>query len=614
MDNSKISSIFGELDKDIGNDTTQKLRHIEEQLAKHNQAINRLIRNAESSKNKNPRIAVVNARTSAEAICKAVFMHEFKAKPGKIMLDGYINRLAKQEFLPRNIVAALNTVREHGNLVLHDATYDPDENFLGATLNSLSSIQTWYFDKYPIPKKKPEIVEPKEKNEKPGHPLKWIACIVALLLGLSITYLIYGGKNKPDPSMGEEFHQYWQEQAPQLSRLRDFAALTGGKKLAPDAWRKADAMADDAENYYKSLTEGQDGRANDFQDALTALKQKTTMAGQLLERAGLIAGGMQLDNPDAELESLQRAFAGLRILLTEKPNHTQGLAMAEHYSEKLKVSNSLGMGFVYLPPGEFLMGSRSEETGRNEDENQVYRQVNGFYLAQHEVTVAQFKSFVEDLQFKKEVYRTDAEKRGKCWARVESENPWGWVDGISWKNVNFFQDGGHPVTCITHNDAIAFCKWLTKKEGRNYRLPLESEWEYACRAGTTSPFSFGGSLSSDMANIYGLKGYPNTNQMISTGRFRKGSTPVGLFAPNAWGLYDMHGNVWEWCQDPYIYDYKVISAETEDNAGIAWESEHVRRGGGWASSPMASRSANRWKLPPDYPRTDSGFRIVLQQE
>ena len=160
------------------------------------------------------------------------------------------------------------------------------------------------------------------------------------------------------------------------------------------------------------------------------------------------------------------------------------------------------------------------------------------------------------------------------------------------------------MTCVSWNDAQAFIRWLSEKEGKDYRLPAEAQWEYACHAGTNTPFFFGKCLSTDQANYngnYPLKGCPK-------GEYRKKTVAVGSLQPNAWGLYDMHGNVWEWCQDWYD-DYP--SGDITDPAGPENGADRVLRGGGWHNYARRCRSAIRLRGSPDDRLACLGFRLVL---
>ncbi len=241
-------------------------------------------------------------------------------------------------------------------------------------------------------------------------------------------------------------------------------------------------------------------------------------------------------------------------------------------SPRKKITNSIGMEFVYIPPGEFMMGSPTDEPKRNDDEKQhKVILTQGYYLQTTEVTQRQWRAVMDsdppELRFK------------NCGDDCPVEN-------VSWNNVQ------------------EFIQKLNQKERTNqYRLPTEAQWEYACRAGTTAPFAFGDCLSTDQANYDG--NYPMPN--CSKGKYRKKTIPVASFKPNRWGLYDMHGNVWEWCQD-WHGDYP--SEAVTDPQGAESGSARVVRGGGWGGFAGGCRSAGRNGYDPGGRALILGFRLL----
>jgi formylglycine-generating enzyme required for sulfatase activity len=261
-------------------------------------------------------------------------------------------------------------------------------------------------------------------------------------------------------------------------------------------------------------------------------------------------------------------------------------------------TNTIGMQFVYIAPGAFTMGSPKDEPGLGKDEIQHrVTLTKGFYMQTKEVTVGHWRAFAGDTD-----YKSDAERGDGAYGFIG--NKWKKKKEIYWANPGFKQQDDHPVTCVSWNDARAFIRWLSEKEGKDYRLPTEAQWEYACRAGTDTPFFFGKCLSTDQANYDGnfpLKGCPK-------GEFRKKTIAVGSLQPNAWGLYDMHGNVWEWCQDWYG-DYP--SGNVTNPAGPEEGVGRILRGGGWGHDARCCRSAYRyWDTPVDRVAI-IGFRLVL---
>ena len=274
-------------------------------------------------------------------------------------------------------------------------------------------------------------------------------------------------------------------------------------------------------------------------------------------------------------------------------------------------TNNLGMKFVYIRPGSFVMGSGlspSEVSSRYGGEEKYYKDehpqhrvtlTKGYYMQSKEVTVGQWRKFARGSG-----YKSEAETGGGAY--VYTGEKWEKKAGAYWDNPGFSQTDANPVTCISWNDAQAFAKWLSREDGGDYRLPTEAEWEYAARAGTKTPFYTGDCLSTRQANYDG--NYPG--KTCSKGTYREKTTPVGSFSPNPWGLYDMHGNVWEWCQDWYG-DYP--SGAVTDSAGPSSGADRVYRGGSWYYDAWYCRSANRDRSGPGYRVNYLGFRLARAQ-
>lgn len=211
---------------------------------------------------------------------------------------------------------------------------------------------------------------------------------------------------------------------------------------------------------------------------------------------------------------------------------------------------------VEIPAGNFLMGSSDFETEKRENEMPQHEvNLQSFYLGKFPVTQAQWFAVMKSLPEINEDFRGD--------------------------NLS--------VVNVWLEKAIEFCAKLSVLTGENFRLPSEAEWEYACRAGTTTPFCFGASLTTDLANFNGEQPFEQTPK----GEFRKGLTPIGYFAPNDFGLYDMHGNVWEWCAD--IWHENYTNAPNDESAWLTNgdQSYCVQRGGSWADRASNCRSAFR---------------------
>jgi formylglycine-generating enzyme len=248
--------------------------------------------------------------------------------------------------------------------------------------------------------------------------------------------------------------------------------------------------------------------------------------------------------------------------------------------KKPRLTNSLGMEFVYIPPGTFLMGSRWDEIGRYEDEtlHQVVL-TKGFYLQTTEVTQGQ-------------------------WKALSGDNP-----------AEFSACGDDcPVEKVSWQDCKEFIQTLNEREAPGtYRLPTEAEWEYGCRAGTATPFFFGACLTTGQANYEGTNPLPGCLEGTSRGR----TTPVKSFPPNVWGLYDMHGNVWEWCEDSCAWDTRTgVVTDTYvmgivDPLSTKKELNRIIRGGSWLGDARVCRCAFRLFSAADRRDGNLGFRVAF---
>jgi len=273
------------------------------------------------------------------------------------------------------------------------------------------------------------------------------------------------------------------------------------------------------------------------------------------------------------------------------------------------IANSIGMKLVLIPAGEFQMGSQESveelvkvfaaydatpEWFKGEHPAHRVRIAKPFYLGAYEVTVGQFRQFVRDTG-----YKTDAEKDGKGGNGLDlSTGKWEQKPEYKWQNPGFPQTDDHPVVIVSHSDAVAFCEWLSRKEGKTYRLPTEVQWEYACRAGTQTRYCNGDDPERlpEVGNVPDAsvkERYPATKgPLISAKDGYAFTAPVGQFRPNGFGLYDMHGNVCEWCADWHDNSYYAQSP-ADDPTGPSSGTHRVLRGGAWYVSPSFARSAFR---------------------
>lgn len=250
---------------------------------------------------------------------------------------------------------------------------------------------------------------------------------------------------------------------------------------------------------------------------------------------------------------------------------------AEFFTEDL--GNGVVLEMVAIPGGKFLMGSPENELERRDSESPQHNvTVQPFFMGKLTVTQAQWAAVAV------------LEK-----VKIDLE-----LDPSNFKGAN------RPVECVSWNQAIEFCARLSNKTGKNYRLPSEAEWEYACRAGTTTPFYFGETITTDLANYDGNYTYGSGIK----GQYRQQTTDVGIFPPNSFGLFDMHGNIWEWCQDEWHQNYN--EAPADGKARISDNDNHslLLRGGSWNNIAAYCRSAIRLNTYPVIDYHNIGFRVV----
>jgi formylglycine-generating enzyme required for sulfatase activity len=243
-------------------------------------------------------------------------------------------------------------------------------------------------------------------------------------------------------------------------------------------------------------------------------------------------------------------------------------AKAQYFSEDL--GNGITLDMVKIPGGTFLMGSPGSEEKRQDSESPRHSvTIAPLYMGKFVVTQAQYKA-------------------------VMGNNP------------AYFEGRQRPVENVSWHEAIAFCQKLSEKTGNHYRLPSEAEWEYACRAGTTTPFHFGETITPNLVNFDGNYTYG----LAPVSLYRKETTAVDSFPPNGFGLHNMHGNIWEWCVDHWHDDYQ--DAPTDGSAWTVDGDSNMRllRGGSWFTDPRSCRSAHRSRLTSDGCDRDVGFRVV----
>ena len=334
----------------------------------------------------------------------------------------------------------------------------------------------------------------------------------------------------------------------------------------------------------------------------------------LLLLALIVAGGFvwyYLLSPQYSLLKVESAVGEGKRIEGEKKNHPDATVDLPGLAQGAKP-----LTLTYVPSGKFMMGSPDSEENRGENEGPRHRVhiTQPFWMGKYEITNAQFEAFVKDSN-----YQTTAEKAGESIGWDPQKQSYGFVKGLSWKSPGFPDPAegkglDQPVVLVTWDDAKAYCDWLSQKTGEKFSLPTEAQWEYACRAGSSTMYPWGDEPNGACryANVWNQEnkgkwgfngdGFPCSDDYL-------GPAPVGRFQPNAFGLHDMIGNVWEWCADYYDATYYAQSPK-EDPTGPPASNLRVLRGGAWRLIPLACRSAHRFDYPPDFRDLNGGFRIV----
>ena len=289
------------------------------------------------------------------------------------------------------------------------------------------------------------------------------------------------------------------------------------------------------------------------------------------EEVAEVGEEVEVNGTDVRVEDKQDEFEEFRFEIATvdaRGEISRRLGRAKRFVDAC--GGGVEIEMVHIPGGSFVMGSPEGEEGHYKDEGPQHEvTVQPFAMGRYPVTQAQYRA-------------------------VMGENP-----------SSFTGDNRQPVECVSWDNAKAFCDRLSERTGRSYRLPSEAEWEYACRAGTTTPFHFGETITTDLTNYNGNYVYGSG----SPGKFRKQTMVVGgLDVMNAFGLSDMHGNVWEWCEDLWHDNYE--GAPSRGNPWIEGESERrLLRGGSWYDFPGDCRSASRDPYSRAFIYYDVGFRV-----
>lgn len=346
----------------------------------------------------------------------------------------------------------------------------------------------------------------------------------------------------------------------------------------------------------------------------------------------LTSARMQRKEWELAVQSLEKAVSAATYaaaadeasrlqLLLQTARSNVGKSSREQSPTPGEALNSIGMRLVLIPAGSFTMGSSDAEIRRlqndwNPQESMVQpegpahkvRITRPFFLGKYHVTVEQFKRFAQESG-----YRTVAERQGWGWVFDDSKKHWVKKSGASWRNPGAETRDDHPVSLVCHEDAEAFCQWLSKKEQRQYYLPTEAQWEYAARGGKEGERYPWGNEYPDgkRLNVADRNSpVPWADQTLDDGHARL--SPVGSYEPNGFWLYDMMGNAWQLCSD--LYDPKAYE---EAKTGVAVDptgprkgKKRVVRGGCWAFGAGIARNAFRFGMEPDTPTDMTGFRVA----
>ena len=347
--------------------------------------------------------------------------------------------------------------------------------------------------------------------------------------------------------------------------------------------------------------------------------QSVILACQTLARVGVAEAVSVIVRSEARQEAAEEAAR----LAKQKAEEEEAARLAKQRAEEEEAARQrakqqrmaqLVGPMVSIPAGEFRMGDISGVG--DEDELPVHRvSVDAFELAKHEVTVAQFRRFVEATGYKTDAERNAGSVSG-CYT-MQDKN-WDWVGGVNWRNAHLqgsTQGADHPVVCVSWRDAKAYIRWLNRELNEQFRLPSEAEWEYAARAGSASRYPFGNDASrlcqwGNVADKTPLSGGTSWSDSADCRDGYAFTAPVGSFKPNAWGVSDMIGNVWEWIEDCWHTNYQGAPMD-----GSAWVSGgdcdlRVLRGGSFDIKPARVRSATRSRLGAAARISNFGFRLA----
>jgi formylglycine-generating enzyme required for sulfatase activity len=393
--------------------------------------------------------------------------------------------------------------------------------------------------------------------------------------------------------------------------------------------------------FFYHVLEGLKGKAKDADNEVTFAGLAAYVSRRVSRQVPDLVGGGAKQSPELKAAySTEPVLVGPDFVAQQPPvarapfdaKKARELqqAWAKYLGRKVEETVDLGdgvrMGFVLIPPGTFSMGSPKAEKGRfdhGEDAHEVTI-TKPFYLGRCAVTRGQLRRFVRATG-----YLTEAEKDGLGgWGYDEKneftgpgfdlrtgEHTFGTKTSYSWRKTGFAQTDDHPVVNVSWNDAQAFCRWLARDSKRAMRLPSEAEWEYACRAGSQTAYHFGDGPEelvryANVADGTAKKKFPKLETITAEDGYVF-TAPVGSFRPNGFGLFDMHGNVWQWCQDWYGA-YKRLAAKDPLMVDRGLYGARVLRGGAWIERAGFCRAAFRHWSAPACRDSSLGFRVAFR--
>ena len=348
-------------------------------------------------------------------------------------------------------------------------------------------------------------------------------------------------------------------------------------EFSPYAWALAEALTQRPWANVRELFNGLDTRTNQYIADNTATE-------------GAPGAPPPMQMPTARFGDLSES-SGRLIKEPEEPSEAVGLEPFRRFRD-CEVCPVM----IAIPDGVFTIGSPPDEPGRQNNEGpQRQVSIQQFAMGAAEITREQFAAFVKATKYDPGAF-----------CRTEIVGEFATRPGRSWRSPEFPQNKYEPVVCVSWEDAQAYVKWLNQlAPNANYRLPSEAEWEYAARAGADTPFNVGERLTDKQANFNASQPFNDS----PAGRFRRRTINVGMFEPNGWGLYDTHGNVWEWTQDCWNVGY----APEVDNGAARTRGDcngAPIRGGSWYDTANVLRSANRARLDRQHRSNDVGFRVA----